>query len=563
MKKFWLLMLVGILSLSALVGCSKDTSDDDEKVSTKEENEKEDNSEADEDPKDNITYSYNSEFPFGKLLYNVERTEGEFIQPDKKLDAKAIYDKIDYEPCMFYGSYRQFDYADADNYIGNAILETATYMDPSVIGESSSYYAGGMTTVPVSVEFGTVAVNAVLADDNRYEWAKLCFAAKTSDDRDVRIERYGAYEISGNTISFHIVDPETMDKNNETKTYAYDFLDTYFTYEFSFCGPTLTLTDGKMTSSMIEKSFIFLTDDDYTGIYFEGVASEKFPYIDGIYATKISYYKNRNGENRFMIDEADHYPKGIYGYTRLFDDGIIDFSFTDLDGVGHSYEFVYFWLGDSGLIFTDGENTYYYFSRNILGQLEGDSYFSYVSNIREEDQSAYNELSDDQKAQLQKTRTELLTELRSELRSRGIRAEVDMDTGEITLDSAILFDVNDSTLSEEGNATVSDFMDVLSYVLSEEQYDNFIKSIVIEGHTDSSGTREVNEPLSYDRANSVLSKCLETVSEDAELYNKFEKLFEAIGKANDEPILNSDGTENMDASRRVVFMLYINVDSIN
>jgi outer membrane protein OmpA-like peptidoglycan-associated protein len=66
----------------------------------------------------------------------------------------------------------------------------------------------------------------------------------------------------------------------------------------------------------------------------------------------------------------------------------------------------------------------------------------------------------------------------------------------VEFDSAILFDVNQATLRPSVKPDLDQFADVL------KKYDQ--TDLVVEGHTDSTGGRELNERLSLQRAETVV-----------------------------------------------------------
>jgi outer membrane protein OmpA-like peptidoglycan-associated protein len=65
----------------------------------------------------------------------------------------------------------------------------------------------------------------------------------------------------------------------------------------------------------------------------------------------------------------------------------------------------------------------------------------------------------------------------------------------ITFDSGILFDVNSATLKDEAKTNIKELARVL------QKYDD--TNVLIEGHTDASGSDELNDKLSERRADAV------------------------------------------------------------
>jgi len=86
----------------------------------------------------------------------------------------------------------------------------------------------------------------------------------------------------------------------------------------------------------------------------------------------------------------------------------------------------------------------------------------------------------------------------------GDAVEVDPETGDVSLDDKILFAEGESELKPEGKAFLNKFIPIYSDVIfSDEQFESEIARVVIEGHTSSKGSDEVNRALSLERALSV------------------------------------------------------------
>lgn len=131
--------------------------------------------------------------------------------------------------------------------------------------------------------------------------------------------------------------------------------------------------------------------------------------------------------------------------------------------------------------------------------------------------------------------------------SLGDSVSIDEKSGALTLSSSVLFDKGSSTLKDDAKpelrATLEKYFNAL---LSSDEIRDNLDTIVIEGHTDTDGSYLFNLKLSQDRAYAVM----EFINE----WNKDERLKEyltASGRSFTMPILNSEGSENMDASRRI------------
>jgi len=150
-------------------------------------------------------------------------------------------------------------------------------------------------------------------------------------------------------------------------------------------------------------------------------------------------------------------------------------------------------------------------------------------------------------------RTEIIEELSRELNRANLKATVDTATGDIVLDSAIFFASNSSSIKDEGYDLLARFVPVYLGVLMRPEYKDFVGEIIIEGHTDTTGSYMVNLKLSQNRALSVAEYCLNLPSLSSSQRNLLQNLLTAKGRSYSDPVYNWDGTVNMDQSRRVEF----------
>ena len=149
-------------------------------------------------------------------------------------------------------------------------------------------------------------------------------------------------------------------------------------------------------------------------------------------------------------------------------------------------------------------------------------------------------------------RTDIIQTLSVALTRANLNTQIDPNTGDILLESTILFDKSSSVISQEGQAFLSSFLPVYLSVLLSDQYRDYVAEIVIEGHADSDGTYQNNINYASDRAKAVARFCLDlnmTQSQRAML----QKLMTVSSRSSADVIYRADGSEDKDASRRVVF----------
>ena len=152
-------------------------------------------------------------------------------------------------------------------------------------------------------------------------------------------------------------------------------------------------------------------------------------------------------------------------------------------------------------------------------------------------------------------RTRIISSLSSALKEASISAQVDPTNGSIALESDVMFELGSYDLSERGERFIDRFLPVYLDVLFSEEYRSYVSEILIEGHTDSLGTYLDNLALSQQRALAVASYVLDDdyrgISADQK--RQLRAVVTANGRSFSDPVLDANGFEDMDASRRVVF----------
>ena len=170
--------------------------------------------------------------------------------------------------------------------------------------------------------------------------------------------------------------------------------------------------------------------------------------------------------------------------------------------------------------------------------------------------SAQKELFDAQTKRLEDmvgVRSQIIRELSSVLSKSNIAAQVDQNTGDIILESRVFFQTNSSEIREDGKSLLDQFVPIYLSVLLREEYKDYIGEIIIEGHTDSTGTYLKNLQLSQDRALRVAEYCLTMGNLSSAQRRLLQSILTAKGRSSNDLVYNPDGSENLEASRRVEF----------
>ena len=145
--------------------------------------------------------------------------------------------------------------------------------------------------------------------------------------------------------------------------------------------------------------------------------------------------------------------------------------------------------------------------------------------------------------------------------AQGVRADADPrdPLGLLVLipEGLLEFAVNRDTIPAGGIEFLQHFAPKLVTTVCSEAYRDEISTIVIEGHTDSSGSDAINLPLSQARSMAVAQQSLGILQAYPSLRPCFLSFLSASGRGSSEPIRDPVGKEDKARSRRVVFKIRV------
>ena len=146
-------------------------------------------------------------------------------------------------------------------------------------------------------------------------------------------------------------------------------------------------------------------------------------------------------------------------------------------------------------------------------------------------------------------RSRIIASQSSIFENSGLNITINQDTGDITTPNFILFDAGSSELSDEGKQFLDAFIPLYLEVLMRPEYESDISEVIIEGHTDSPFSTDME--LSQQRAARVIAYSMQmpALTEDQRAYLTDRAMF--IGRGFTDPVFNEDGQINREASRRV------------
>jgi outer membrane protein OmpA-like peptidoglycan-associated protein len=162
------------------------------------------------------------------------------------------------------------------------------------------------------------------------------------------------------------------------------------------------------------------------------------------------------------------------------------------------------------------------------------------------------------------TRQNMLVALQQALdvfATQGVKAEADPrdPLGVLVLvpEGLLEFALNRDTIPPGGLAFLRSFTPKLATAICSETFRDEISTIVIEGHTDSSGSDAINLPLSQARSLVVVQESLAILSPEPALRTCFLTFLAASGRGSSELFRDAAGREDKARSRRVVFKIRV------
>jgi outer membrane protein OmpA-like peptidoglycan-associated protein len=112
----------------------------------------------------------------------------------------------------------------------------------------------------------------------------------------------------------------------------------------------------------------------------------------------------------------------------------------------------------------------------------------------------------------------------------------------ITFDSGILFDTNSATLRAASETDITKMAAIL------QKYPD--TNVLVEGHTDNSGSDAINQPLSERRAQAVATSTIAKGVSSSRVTTQ--------GYGSTQPIGDNSSVEGKQANRRVEIAIYAN-----
>ena len=141
----------------------------------------------------------------------------------------------------------------------------------------------------------------------------------------------------------------------------------------------------------------------------------------------------------------------------------------------------------------------------------------------------------------------------------GDSSKVKIDNGNIVFNEGVFFDVGSYAIKPGAGEMLGQLSRVFERFLADENNLQYVDSIVISGHADSTGNAQDNRTLSSNRANAVLGYLLESGGYGLQRYSS---CFCAAGYGDTRPVASNDTEEGRAQNRRIEISIVLKDDSI-
>lgn len=455
------------------------------------------------------------------------------------VDSAEIYANLDFSAEMLYGAY-------AVNNLEKDVKRLKKSLSfREAVFDNGTFH---ISALPVAIYFGAKYLPDVEANFREVSDREVAALSFIADDKIGTVPC--TYEVNGNTVKF-----TALTETTKNGAFSYTLDREVFEYQLSLCGPYLTLTDGKDTLKLT--AFSFTDNNKSTTTYLHGYSIEKTPLIEN-----LDYFVSGQDSvlNYAVAKDGSYYRTAAF---KLSDDGkcTVYLSYDDAAGNEHTFvqQYAYIvqcsgfaYLNSFGIVLLDGEKVYYY--NDSVTDREARIMQSTGANTDGLDAAALEKIAE--------KRSDLYDDLHKELEANGISAQINRVTGEIALDSTVLFGGDSAELTAEGKAFLNKFVKAYTAIIYNEKYNGFIEKTLIEGHIAplATSTYESGLPLSEQRAKNVMAYCL---SGDAGADTaKLASALEPVGCSQSRPVYDGDGNVDLAASRRVSFRFVVNTGSV-
>ena len=150
-------------------------------------------------------------------------------------------------------------------------------------------------------------------------------------------------------------------------------------------------------------------------------------------------------------------------------------------------------------------------------------------------------------------KADVIEALQKEFSKNNVSVDIDAQTGALTLNANVMFDYDQSELTDEGKTELANILPIYCKVLLQDDYKKYLAEIIIDGYTDTDGDYDYNLELSQKRSLAVAQYLTEIQGNflSSDEISDLQNYLTVNGHGSANPVLDSKGNEDKDASRRV------------
>ena len=150
-------------------------------------------------------------------------------------------------------------------------------------------------------------------------------------------------------------------------------------------------------------------------------------------------------------------------------------------------------------------------------------------------------------------KADVIEALQKEFSKNNVSVDIDAQTGALTLNANVMFDYDQSELTDEGKSELANILPIYCKVLLQDDYKKYLAEIIIDGYTDTDGDYDYNLELSQKRSLAVAQYLTEIQGNflSSDEISDLKNYLTVNGHGSANPVLDSKGNEDKDASRRV------------
>ena len=150
-------------------------------------------------------------------------------------------------------------------------------------------------------------------------------------------------------------------------------------------------------------------------------------------------------------------------------------------------------------------------------------------------------------------KADVIEALKKEFSKNNIDVNIDAQTGALTLQSNVLFNYDESDLSDAGKTALEQILPIYCKVLLQDDYKDYLAEIIIDGYTVTDGDYSYNLQLSQQRSLAVAQYLLDIQGNflSSDQSGDLQQFLTVNGHSMANPVLDADGNVDKDASRRV------------